>query len=85
MKKEHLTDEASSKSIRHYNILIIFAVRENDWKNTTDQSCINISACDLNPSIHGYGSHSALRREDNCGYFKAHVLPFGLESGHSGG
>lgn len=49
-----------------------------------NQSFVNdISPCNLNQSIHGYGS--ALRREDNCGYLKAHVLPFVLESGHDGG
>ena len=40
----------------------------------------------ISSNVHAvYGSNAVLRREDNCGYFKAHALPFGLESGHDGG
>lgn len=42
-----------------------------------NQSFINdISPCNLNQPIRSFRSNSALKREDNCGYLQAHVLPF---------
>lgn len=42
-----------------------------------NQSFINdISPCNLNQTIRSFRSNSALKREDNCGYLQAHVLPF---------
>lgn len=62
-------------ALKYFNY---FALREKMGKCTNQSFISDISACDPHGS-------SVLRREDNCGYLQAHVLPFGLEPGHDGG
>lgn len=65
MEKEHLTRQVLNKYIQHQKYFTNFALRETIGRYMYQSFINDISPCNLNQSLQGYGSTSALTREDN--------------------